>query len=72
MQKKVNLDYSAQNKLEWGKSEAGRPVARLLQVNVLHQRSSCGDGEKEKSGVSTLYSRVGSGTCTEKGTMSKN
>lgn len=31
MQKKVNLDYSAQNKLEWGKSEAGRPVARLLQ-----------------------------------------
>ena len=34
MQKKVNLDYSAQNKLEWGKSEAGRPVARLLQGSM--------------------------------------
>ena len=31
MLKKVNLDYSAQNKLEWGMSEAGRLVARLLQ-----------------------------------------
>lgn len=34
MQKKVNLDYSAQNKLEWGKSEAGRPVARLFQGSI--------------------------------------